>query len=333
MPGGCFRWVICTTLIHRLEEADSLCDDEIYASHMHSNVDVDGAVDIHGHSNPSIFERRVDGYEFASLAAQAGMDAIVIKQQHFPSVNCVPYIDRLLERDSLDIQVIGSLVMNYWCGGTNPFAVQLAIDYGAKIVWFPTIDARSHREKTGWIGGQDSLSGDGTKGEEYETISGLTVLDSDDKLTDEAKLCVRKIVDSDIAFSTGHLSFEEAEKLIAYAAEFGHDKMFVDHPTAPMTEFSDEQQQKLADHGAYMNYIFGSLSPRYHWLSGSELLEQIRSVGVDNCVVSSDMGQPGNPHSPDALRMTGEILVDEGLSKDEFRTLVKTNPKKLVPLN
>lgn len=299
---------------------------------MKANVTVEGAVDIHGHSGPSLFERRVDGFEFARLAAEAGMDAIVIKHHYLPSVYGVPYINRLLEREGLDIEVIGSVVLNYCNGGFNPFMVQTAIEMGAKVVWFPTIDARNHGEKSGGIGQHASLGEGGEIGAEYAGKRGLFALAEDGELKDDVKLCIEKIVRNDVVLSTGHVSFEEADRVLSYAADLGHDKMVVDHPKGYMTDFSMSQQETLIGHGAYLNYLFAHISPKFHSMTNEAFYGYVSDLGVENCVVSSDMGQIGNPHSPDALEMLGEILLEEGLTREEYRTLVEENPKRLLGL-
>jgi hypothetical protein len=103
---------------------------------MLEHVDITGAVDMHAHCRPSLYERRVDGYELASLAAAAGMDAVVMKSHYLPTVYGVPYIEQLLDRDGVsDFTVLGSVVLNYCNGGYNPNMVRTALDMGAAVVW------------------------------------------------------------------------------------------------------------------------------------------------------------------------------------------------------
>lgn len=307
-----------------------ITDRSTSVHHMNFNVSVENAVDLHAHSDPSLFDRRLDGFEFAQLAADAGMDAIAIKHHYLPSTYGIPYIDRLLEQNNLQIEVIGSVALNYCNGGFNPFMIQTAIEMGAQIVWFPTIDARHHGRLSGSIGRHSSLTGGGQMLEEYEDKEGLYALDENGDLKESVKLCLRKIVDNDVMFSTGHTSYEEAFKMVSYAAELGHDKMFVDHPNGFVPDFSMEEQLALVEQGAYMNHIFTMIAPKGHEISNEELYRSVVDVGVENCIISSDMGQIGNPHSPDALVMMGELLLEEGLTNEEFRTLVEHNPKKLL---
>jgi hypothetical protein len=302
---------------------------------MNGTIDVAGAVDLHAHCGPSIYNRRVDGYEFAREAAAAGMDAVVMKEHHLPTVYGVSYIERQLERDGHDIDVFGSVVLNYCNGGFNPFAVQAAIDYGAKVVWAPTVDARHHAAEMGKPVGQygDWISdGDTDLAREYEGAEGLFALDDEGDLTDDVRLCLDKVVDADVVFAVGHLSNEETEAIVEYLADQGHEKIVVDHPTFFVTDLGIDQQRRLAEMGAVMNFVFCGISPKSRWHSNEHLYETIRAVGVDNCVVSSDMGQIANPSSPEGLRILGEILLQEGLSEAEYTRLVEHRPKALLDL-
>ncbi len=288
-------------------------------------IDVSGLIDIHVHCGPSPFDRRTDGYECAREAANAGMDAVVLKEHHLPTAYGVPYIDRLLERDGLEVDVIGSVVLNYCNGGFNPFAVESAIAYGADVIWGPTIDARHHAEQTGSLGAFLGVDA----GAEYEDRDGISALEDGD-LTADVRLCLDKVIAHDVVFCLGHLSYEETVAIVDYLAEAGHERIVVDHPNYGVTDLSIDQQRTLAERGAYLNFLFMGLSPKYSWISSEELYENIREIGVDRCVLSSDVGQQVNPSSPESLRILGETLRSEGLSESEFRTMAGETPRSLL---
>jgi hypothetical protein len=292
---------------------------------MDARISLDGAVDIHTHCGPSVFERRVDGYECALEAADAGMDGVVLKEHHLPTVHGVPHIERRLAAEGVDVEVVGSAVLNYCNGGFNPFLVQTAIDNGAGVIWGPTIDARHHAEQTGSLGAFLGAEA----GREYEDVSGLSALE-DGELTADVRRCLDKVVENDVLFCLGHLSFEETLAIADYLADSGHERFVVDHPTYDVTDLDVDQQRALVDRGAVLNFPFLALSEDHGWATGEELYESIRAVGVEHCVLSSDVGQTNSPTSAEALGMLGEALLAEGLTADEFRELVVTRPKRLL---
>lgn len=294
---------------------------------MPPRIDLTGTVDIHTHVGPSPFDRRVDGYECAVEAGRAGLDAVVLKEHHLPTVYAEQYIDRLLEADDVDIEVFGSVVLNYCNGGFNPFMVETAIQYGARVVWGPTIDARHHAERTGSLGAFLDVEA----GAEYDAVDGIVALD-DGALREDVVACLEKIRTHDVLLCLGHLSFEETRAIVDYLTSRGHEKVVVDHPNYRVTDLRLDQQHELVDLGATLNFPFMAISPKYHWLTSAELAENIREIGVDHCVVSTDVGQRVNPSVPESLRILGEVLLEEGFTAAEFERLAATKPKELLGL-
>lgn len=295
---------------------------------MRQDVSLAGAVDMHAHCGPSSLPRRLDGYELAVEAAEVGMDAVVMKEHFLPTQYGVSYIDRLLERDGHDIDVFGSIALNYSNGGFNPFAVQKAIEYGTRVIWAPTIDSREDGQKSGGLG--KKLGVDGGRDPEYEGKSGVYALDDDGELASDVRLCLDKIVENDVVFCIGHLSNEETFAIVEYLADRDHDRIVIDHPNYYVTDLDLDQQRRLADMGAHLNFPFCSISPRFAWTTPAEMAENIRELGPDQCIVSSDLGQMGNPRPTDGLVMLGELLLMEGITESEFRTTVESNPKTLL---
>jgi hypothetical protein len=294
---------------------------------MTDEVDLTGAVDLHTHVGPSMFGRRVDGYECAAEAAEAGMDAVVMKEHHLPTAYGKAYIDRLLERDGVDIDVFGSLVCNYSNGGFNPFAVETAIGYGAKVIWGPTIDAKHHADVSGDLGGFLDVEA----GEEYDDVEGVTAL-SDGTLREDVKRCIEKTATHDVVLALGHLSYRETKAMVEYAADLGHERIVIDHPNYEITGLDHDQQRELAELGATLNFPFLGISEAYGWTTGTDLAANIRAVGVDNCIVSSDGGQAKSPSAPAGLRTLGEALFAQGISESEFEAMVERRPKELLGL-
>lgn len=56
----------------------------------------------------------------------------------------------------------------------------------------------------------------------------------------------------------------------------------------------------------------------------------IRYVGVDHCILSSDMGQPGNPLHTDGLTAFYAGLREQGFTQVEIDRMAKENPARLI---
>jgi hypothetical protein len=223
--------------------------------------------------------------------------------------------------------VFGSLVCNYSNGGFNPFAVEAAIGYGAKVIWGPTIDAKHHADVSGDLGGFLDVEA----GEEYDDVEGVTAL-SDGKLREDVKRCIEKVAANDVVLALGHLSYRETKAMVEYAVDLGHERVVIDHPNYEITGLDHDQQRELAELGATLNFPFLGISEAYGWTTGADLAANIRAVGVDNCIVSSDGGQAKSPSAPEGLRTLGKALFAQGISESEFTTMVETRPKELLGL-
>src|SRR5947209_526456 len=106
---------------------------------------LDGAVDLHVHTAPSPYPRRIDIVDAARAAAEAGMRAIVVKSHHHNTALDVAAV-RPHGLEGLGIEVHGGIALNSQVGGLNPAAVNLCLAMGGKVVWFPTIASPAHIE-------------------------------------------------------------------------------------------------------------------------------------------------------------------------------------------
>ena len=63
-----------------------------------------------------------------------------------------------------------------------------------------------------------------------------------------------------------------------------------------------------------------------------EYARAIRAVGPEYCILSSDLGQAGNPLHTDGLVAFFAALRSQGLSESEIDQMSKINPAKLLGL-
>ncbi len=285
-----------------------------------------GAIDIHVHSGPDLYPRIQDHAELARSAQEAGLRALVIKCHNFPTAAHA----LMVRKDVPGIDVFGSLNLNLQVGGLNPIAVEAAIKYGARQIWFPTVDAVNH---AALVGGEVGQHGKGL------VVAGglsaytrkhprLHILGVDGGLLPEVHEILRMIAEANVILNPGHISFEEMEQLLPAARAAGVRKVLVDHPF--FSKISLERQEKLVAAGATINYTAAELLPRWWRVSVEDFMAGIRRIGVVNTVISSDTGQVHNPPPVEALRITIQLLLEEGFSEAEVRTVLHTNPAKLL---
>ena len=92
------------------------------------------------------------------------------------------------------------------------------------------------------------------------------------------------------------------------------------------------QMQDAARAGAYLEFVYNALIGPNKALEIGDYVKAIRAVGPKSCILSSDLGQPGNPLHPDGLVAFFKALRDGGISTADIDLMSKTNPAKALGL-
>src|SRR5208282_5540904 len=88
-----------------------------------------GAIDMHAHTAPALFRRPIDDLELAKIAREYGMHGFVLKDHDSMTCGRAYYV----KKNVLGIDPIGAVVLNRSVGGINPYVVQAAVHYGARV--------------------------------------------------------------------------------------------------------------------------------------------------------------------------------------------------------
>ncbi len=286
---------------------------------------LNGAVDIHIHHAPDLYNRIQDPVETARDARAVGMKAICIKRHNFPT----PALAVMAMKQVPEVDIFGSIACNWQVGGVNPIAVESAIKLGARQVWLPTVHSANHPSLTGVVGQHGKgLTVKGGLSEYTRNKRAIELLDNEGKTSPELHEIMRLAAEADIIFNLGHISFREMMAVAKEAAGHKVRRIVCDHPF--FLKLTMEQTLALADLGVFINYTAGEILPRWWRASVEDFANSIRQVGVSRSVVSSDVGQLHNPPMVEALRLTGQLLLEEGFSRAELRTLFCENPSALL---
>jgi hypothetical protein len=284
-----------------------------------------GAIDIHIHQAPDLYSRIQDPIELAQDARAAGMRAVCIKRHNFPTAGLAQMAQKIVP----EVDIFGSLACNRQVGGLNPLAVEAAIKYGVRQIWLPTIDSTNHEVVTGSVGQHGKgLVIKGGISEYALKQKRLYCLDQDGAVLPELKEIIQQVADADIILNLGHISFKEMVAVIDQAKKQNTKRIVCDHPFFLRLEL--EQQIAIVERGAFMNFTAGELLPRWWRASIDNFAGAIRKLGVVRCIISSDCGQLHNPPMVEALRMTCQLLLEEGFSANEIKRMLHHNPGALL---
>jgi len=284
-----------------------------------------GGIDMHAHTAPALFNRPMDDMELAQAAKAYGMRGFVLKDHDSMTCGRAFYV----KKNMPEIEAVGAVVLNRSVGGINPYVVQAAIHYGAKVIWMPSNHSKYHAEYFG-ISDYPQLG----RPKKQLKGPGVTVLDDAGNLTPEALQTLDTIASNDVCLATGHLSYVEIDKLLTEAAKRGVKRMIVTHANWALCKLTLDKQKYLIEKGAYLEYVAVScVSPIFWEQAPKELAEWIRTIGSERLVLSSDLGQYSGPPHPEGLRMLSASLLDEGVDERDLVRMFKENPIKVLGLD
>ncbi|MFJ6653293.1 DUF6282 family protein [Microbacterium sp. NPDC091313] len=284
---------------------------------------LDGAIDLHVHPGPSPFPRRIGIREAAEQAAQAGFRAILVKSHHHSMLSDIAAVET--SGGPLPIPVLGGVALNNYVGGLNPVAVELAVNRGGRIVWFPTISSDqhicAHSDELRFPTTDHSL----TVGE------AIRVLDEDGRLVPAAEAVLDLIAENDLILSTGHMSPVEVSAVLEAAVARGITRLLVNHPNF-VIEADEDVVRRWISLGAVVEHslcMYDDRSSFCNW-SPDELVRLIDLLGPENTIFGSDLGQRGNPLPVEGYdRVLGDLL-DRGVSADALRLMTVENTARLA---
>lgn len=283
------------------------------------------AIDMHAHTHPALFKRPIDDADLAEHAMEYGMRGVVLKDHDSLTTGRAYHVGRMFRH----LKVFGGVVLNRSVGGINPWVVQAALHYGAKVVWMPSNHSKHHSEyfdtpdypQLGRM--QRQLEG-----------PGVTVFDEQGNLKPEVTTICESIADADACLATGHLSLEETRALQAEANRVGVRKFLVTHANWALTRYEPDVQRELIENGAYLEYVAVSCSSPIFWeQKPDELAAWIEELGGDRLILSSDLGQASAPPHPEGMRMLISAMLDIGADYDELAKMTKANPAHLLGLS
>ncbi len=272
-----------------------------------------GAIDIHVHAEPDSRPRSVDGIEAAQQAKARGMRAIVLKN-HYEFTSGLAYI---VGKQVPGIQVFGGVDLNLTVGGMNPAAVEyMAATTGGrgKLVWMSTFDAENQvkfsKENRPFV----SVAKNG-------------------QLLPATKDVITAIAKHNLVLATGHVSPEEGLLLVREAKRQGVQRIVITHAMNDPIRMSVAQMQEAARLGAFIEFVGGNITDADGKARMDRFADAIKKVGPEFCILSSDLGQKGNPLPADGFGAFLEAMRAHGITDAQIDRMARRNPATLLGLS
>jgi Family of unknown function (DUF6282) len=272
-----------------------------------------GVIDIHAHCDPDSSPRSIDAIDLAKLAKARGMRGLVLKNHYEPTAS-LAYVVR---KEVPGIEIFGGIDLNRSVGGLNPAAIErMAMVKGGwgKVVWFPTFDAENQVRYS-------------KENRPYVSVS------RNGGLLPEAVQVIALAAKYHLMLETGHSSPEEGLMILREARRAGVPHRVVTHAMLAPVRMSLSQMREAAALGAYIEFVYNGLIGSYKEYTPADYAHAIREVGAKSCILSSDMGQKGNPTHPDGLAAFFAALKHEGISQADIDLMSRTNPARALGLS
>ena len=279
-----------------------------------------GAIDLHVHCAPDVVPRAQDAFDLARAAHAAGMRAIGLKDHTTSTIGRCHVLNRMYPDGPC---FLSSLVLNPQIGGLNPGAVEAALQGGVDIIYFPTYSAQHHID---CLGPDISPVPHPKAG-----LEGIRIVNSDGALLPKILPILAEIAHHNAILATGHLSPQESLVLLSEAAKAGVQRMIVTHASESVPDMSVDDQKLCVELGAMIEHSLLAATPCCPGTVPMETIaEQIREVGIEHCIVSSDFGQVDNGPPVAAFEHHLKKLAELGFSESEIHRLIAENPSRLV---
>jgi hypothetical protein len=272
---------------------------------------IDGAIDVHVHSAPDSVPRALTAIETAQIARRHGLRAVLYKS-HFVETASLAY---LVSQVVPEVGAYGGIALNRSVGGFNVEAVKrMAAMTGGpgRIVWMPTVDA--------------------AQGPFAATVEAANILpiSANGELLPQVIAVLETIASLDLALATGHSSSRDSLLLVRAARDLGIDRIVITHPLGDLTPPPAIERELIAL-GALLEFPFGMIAP-IGATSLDQLVTRIRAAGAEHVVLSTDLGQPGNPVPAVGFASGVQRLLDAGVAQDEIDLMIRRNPARLLNL-
>lgn len=290
---------------------------------------VRGAFDLHVHIDPDVVGRIVDDVTLAERCVGHGQAGFGLKSHYTSTAERARVVNRVVP----GARAIGTITTNAAIGGLNPLAVEIAAREGARIVWLPTVDAvneasaRDREYGPGvkvpmWVALQKSLREAGME------APPVAVVDDAGRPLPALMDVLAVVAQHGLVLATGHLARDEIFTVVDAARSAGVEHVVITHPEFPSQDLSIEDQTALARRGALLERCF--TTPHTGKCSYAHVAAGIRATGVDQNLLSTDLGQPKNPPVEDGLALFADRLLEQSFTPEELQTMTVQQSRRLA---
>jgi len=206
--------------------------------------------------------------------------------------------------------VCGGIALNDTVREFDSSAVEKEAVNGGKFVWFPTMEAYNYH-----------------KFKNKNTTGKISIFENG-KIKESVYNVLEIIKSYNMILSTGHISKHEALELIRAGNKMGIKKMILTHADLPPVFTTSAEQKVFVSLGAIIEHSYYTIYKNE--TSWEVMLEQIKTIGFDNIIISSDLGQATSPFPDEGLNEFASGLISMGIKQSSIDKMLILNPERLL---
>lgn len=266
-----------------------------------------GAYDLHIHTSPDVSPRKCSDLEAARRMLDAGMAGGAVKCHYLDTAARAA----LLREQFPGLNIVGGIALNRSVGGLNPDAVERTGQAGGKMMWFPTLESRAYQAYH--------------RNEDLSRF--IPVCGGDGKLLSAAQDVLDAAAQYKMVVGTGHISAAEGMEVVREGRRRGCTVVLT-HADNPADQYTLEEQAEAVKLGALVEHSF--FTTYYDRTPIGEIARQIRAVGCENVLLTTDFGQPKSPYFDEGLAQYARALLEQGFTEEELRQMLCVNPVRVI---
>jgi hypothetical protein len=282
------------------------------------------AIDLHFHVEPDILPRKYNAFSLAK--SQVGkIGKICIKSHTFPTVDWAKIVNDTRGKNFW----IGCITLNNVVGGMTDVVIYAAtkIFKSPLVVWFPTVHAENFLKRSKEEFRKEWTNDPTFVPRKSKEVKPVRIIENG-KLRKEVINVLRAIREFNCILATGHISWKESKKVVEEAIKIGVRKIIITHPIYQLIDMPINVQKELAKKETFIEHCYSMYS--IDKIPFDKIVKQIKAIGPENCILSSDTGQPFSPDSNEALKEFAFRLIKKGISEDEIEMMIIENPTRLI---
>jgi hypothetical protein len=152
------------------------------------------------------------------------------------------------------------------------------------------------------------------------------------ELLPATKTVIASIAKHGLVLATGHVAPEEGLMLVREAKRQGVQHMVVTHAMNDPIRMSIAQMQEAAKLGAFVEFVGGNVGDADGKARMDRFADAIKKIGPEFCILSSDLGQKGNPLPTEGFAAFLGAMKAHGLTDQDIDRMARRNPAQLLGL-